>query len=174
MKRLIVPALIVLVIIGMIAGFTGNDVIFFRELRNRLRLWHLDKVVALLEDQREIDGRYPASRDGKIVHCGLEKRRPCEWGNAFIIVEWTFDFHHLPGDPKRQEKAHYYYWASPQGYSYQLYARLEGDTAETIPVNAQGEPLYYSGTNCGSGLCNYGLSSSQIDPAAGRRLVEAE
>ncbi len=74
-------------------------------------------------------GSYPASRDGKILACGIpEQLRPCEWGADGLrdISDLSYPAYTdpLPNDPQQsEEKARYIYKSNTQNF--QLFASLE-------------------------------------------------
>jgi len=63
-----------------------------------------------------------------------------------------------------------YYYESTDGSYFQLYARLENDKDKDLTLSGQ-DVMVYSGTDCTSGTCNYGIASTNIDPATGHILV---
>jgi len=85
------------------------------------------------------------------------------WGAEFKDAKGTIYMKELPSDPVPSQN---YVYKSNDGSWYKLYARLENgnDLCFTNqPDNCKSAG--FSGTDCGGGaLCNYGVSSSNVNP----------
>lgn len=93
---------------------------------------------------------YPASSGGKIVACGVENSRACEWGEDPIM-----DYiNPMPEDPHSPHKGIEYLYLS-NTRDFQLFAHLERkDDAEF------NQAVLARNLECGTRLCNFGATSS--------------
>jgi type II secretion system protein G len=163
----LIEILVVMVIIGILAVLgVGNFQSSQQKARDSARKSDLRNIVTSLEVYFNDYGSYPVSTNGYITACtGLS---PCQWGEAFIDDNGTVYMVTLPSDPRSNQT---YYYDSLDGRSFQLYARLENILDRDVPKDSQENAQVYSNTNCGIGMCNYGVASSNSDPLQNKTLL---
>lgn len=163
--------LIVMVILGLlIALATGNFASSIKKGRDSRRKGDLKHIATALESYYSDKGKYPTGNsNGEIVGCRVNDAQVCPWGSDMTDKNGTLYMVLLPKDPTSSRQ---YYYSSVTGASYQLYARLENTLDADVPQSGSTSQAY-SSTNCsGSILCNYGVSSTNTTPVAGRTLVD--
>lgn len=162
----LIEILVVMVIIGIIAtiGF-GSFQSSQLKARDSTRKSDLSQIGKALETYYNDKGQYPTDNAGLINGCS---GGTCSWGDSFTDEKGTNYMIKIPSDPKTSGS--YYY--SSDGTSYQIYAMLENNKDKDIPVDADGNKQVYANLSCGGGNCNYGISSSNTTPEAGRNFSE--
>jgi general secretion pathway protein G len=164
----LIEILVVMVIIGIVAtiglgGFQSSQL----KGRDATRKSDLKQIGSALETYYNDKGQYPTDTGGLINGCASESS--CDWGDALTDSNGTNYMVEIPTDPKATRS---YYYASADGTSYQIYARLENELDKDMEVDVSENKLEYSGLACGtSGNCNYGISSSNTTPVEGRSLI---
>ena len=129
----------------------------------------LSQIQRTLEIYYNDNGKYPA-HNTTAVSPGCPKATDiyrinpptgCQnWGSQWEQYKTT-----LPKDPKSSRS--YAYWASSDGQSYALYtslerASLDSQACSSIPCTNASSRVTVNG--CGTGICNYGATSSNISP----------
>jgi general secretion pathway protein G len=163
----LVEIMIVIIIIGILAtigmgGFQSSQL----KGRDAERKSDLKQIANSLETYYNDKGEYPLSSAGKIAGCN--GGNVCEWGAQFSDENDTVYMIALPEDPRSNLE---YYYDSPDGRSYQLYARLENTLDAAVPTDVNDVAQVYATTVCGADACNYGIASSNTTPVAGKSLV---
>lgn len=170
----LIEILVVMLIIAVLATIgAGSFQSSQQKGRDARRKSDLKQISVALEAYFNDTGQYPlSSAQGEIMGCDQEQ--VCGWGEGFINDAGTVYMVELPLDPSRGSASHYYYH-SPTGSWFQLYARLENEYDRDILVDANNSPLGFDQTVCGindQAVCNYGISSVNTTPTEGRALVE--
>lgn len=157
----LVELMVVMVILGILAvlglgSFRSSQM----KGRDNQRKGELRSVAAALELYYNDYGMYPNDNgSGKITACGSAGATVCEWGSELKDKNDTLYMAELPTDPL-VGYTYYYDVLGTNNTSFQLYARLE---------NAQDPDIMtLSGLSCGLNPCNYGISSTNTTPQAGR------
>ena len=156
MELMVVMAIIgVLTIIGL-GSFQGSQ----QKARDAQRKSDLKQMTTALETYYNDAGEYPLSNSsGEIVGCGtISSPTACSWGESFATNTTTYMVE-LPEAPASQQ-----YDYISDGDSYAIFARLENGRDPDIPEDTDGIDQVYDGTDCGTGVCNYGISSPNIRP----------
>jgi len=154
--------MIVMVLLGILT-MVGISSFQSSQLKGRdaRRKADLSNISLALEAYFNDQGKYPADDgNGKIKACYPDNLTVCEWGSVFKDKNETIYMIMMPKDPASQ--LHYYYDAGTNGLSYQLYARLENLQDISLILGLDGKPQVYSGTICGTKVCNYGVASANL------------
>ena len=143
----LVELLVVITIIGILSSiglstFTSAQI----KSRDAKRKTQLKQLADAFEAYYNDHGGYPDEAD--IV-----------WGAGFTDANGTVYMVKLPADPT--QGLTYSYLPAADFKSFQIYARLENS-------NDPGLLTFTSPPACGTKECNYGVSSSNTTPAAGR------
>lgn len=162
----LVELLIVISIIGILAGiglasFNSAQA----KSRDAKRKTDLQQVGNAMELYYNDKGQYPApatDNSGNFMGCWAGAVLECTWGSLTVpfsnTTTGTTYMIKLPTDPLTKGK--YFYKATPslgRYTKYQLYARLENTQDKSIlPTD--------TGLDCGTGTCNYGVSSGNTTP----------
>lgn len=150
----LVELLVVITIIGILANiglatFTSAQI----KSRDAKRKAHLKQLADAFEAYYNDHAGYPAD-DGAGNLDGFT------WGTSqFSDANGTVYMVELPQDPTLGLT--YYYDAAGSGLSFQLYAHLENDNDPALLT-------FTTPPDCGSQDCNYGVSSNNTKPEAGR------
>lgn len=165
-----IELLVVIVILGILSviglgSFSSSQM----KARDSRRKTDLRAISDALEVYYNDFGNYPLSEIGFMLGCGAGATDVCNQGTIWQNSDTgTTYMVQIPEDPSGGK----YYYSSPTGTYYQLYARLENDRDRDVPKDND-SPLNYSvpdeevGTNaCITGSCNYGRSSTNIDLGA--------
>ncbi len=156
--ELIVVMAILAILMAIGAGaFTSS----LKKGRDTTRKGNLRAITNALEMYYNDKGKYPIGTTGTIPGCYNAGGGTGACGTDYPIFKdsvtngamWMAKF---PVDPVVSQK--YYYVSDAQGKQFQLYAHLENNQDPTIMTPAA------SPTDCGSGACNWGLSSANINP----------
>jgi type II secretion system protein G len=164
----LIEILVVMVIIAIVAAI-GLGSFQSSQLKGRdaSRKSDVAQIGSALETYYNDVGQYPTDTGGLINGCSGGST--CAWGDTFADANGTTYMIEIPTDPRTTSS---YYYASVDGTSYQIYARLENTLDKDIAEDVSENKLEYSGLACGAaGNCNYGISSSNTTPATGRSLV---
>lgn len=154
----LVELMVVIGIIGIFSSFliaTLNPFEQFKKANDTSRKNDLSQMQRAFEAYYQDFQRYPESANYKIVY----NSTTLEWGNAFAPYMTT-----LPKD-KGSGKT-YIYVVSASGQAYYLYASLDRGGKDSAACTPDGSacPNVPMGVTCGSGVCNYGVSSSNASP----------
>ncbi|MFZ1721173.1 MAG: prepilin-type N-terminal cleavage/methylation domain-containing protein [Microgenomates group bacterium] len=151
----LIEILVVIVIIGILASLgVGSFMSSQEKSRDARRKSDLRNISTALELYYNDHKEYPTSSTGGEIQ-GCSGGSACSWGSGFVDGNGTVYMVELPEDPSEVD---YYYTATPD--EYQIYARLENTLDGAVPKNASDDPQVYSGTQCGSTICNYGVAST--------------
>lgn len=163
----LIELLIVMAIIGILVSLSVGSFIGSQlKSRDGKRKSDLKQIGVALETYYNDTSQYPlSSGSGQIEGCGAATA--CSWGAPFIDDKGTTYMVTLPADPKNNQN----YWYVSDGTYYQLYTRLENGNDFSIPKDGSNNPQEFSGLNCGTGNCNYGISSSNVTALEGQTLV---
>ena len=159
-ELLIVMVILSLLLVVGIGSFMSSQI----KSRDSARKTDLQNIARALELYYNDKGEYPidTSKTGILGQA---------WGQAFVDPDnpTTLYMNLLPSDPG----GYAYYYTSVTGDRYQLYAYMENENDKDLSKSG-GNIQVYTGTDCGANgivTCNYGLSSSNIDPATGHALT---
>ncbi len=149
----LIEMLIVMVIIGILSAIgLGAYQSAQTKGRDSRRKSDIRNISTALEVYYNDKRRFPDSSGGSIVACGGQACDPgaqMSDGSTVYMVQF-------PGDPSTNL---YYYETDAEGTYFRLYARLENELdRQSAQIN--GQPAVYAGTDCGTGECNFGMSSS--------------
>ena len=162
----LIELLVVIAILAVLSGI-GLSSFINAQLKSRdaRRKADLKSVSQALEAYLNDHQQYPLGSGGKIVGCDVAGTYPssCSWGNIFKDNKDTTYMVQLPQDPSKNQS---YYYES-DGSQYVLYARLENDKDSAAAHNGSQAQVYQlllgtGDTNCGAGVCNYALTSSNV------------
>lgn len=150
-----------IVVMGVLAIFSSflvatlNPMEQFKKTSDSQRKNDLVQIQRALEVYYQDFGKYPDSTDYKIVY----NSSTLGWGSA-----WAPYMNFLPKDPSASRS--YIYVVSPNGQSYWIYASLERGGKDPQACNSDGSACSNvpGGVTCGSGICNYGVSSPNVSP----------
>lgn len=161
-----IELLVVMVIIGILAAI-GFGSFQSSQLKGRdaNRKSDLNQIGKALETYYNDKGSYPIGAAGLINGCSGGSS--CDWGDPFVDENGTTYMIEIPADPR--DNMSYYYVSD--GTYYQIYANLENTLDKDVPVDASDNKMEYSDIICGSGACNYGISSPNITTDDGRSLT---
>jgi prepilin-type N-terminal cleavage/methylation domain-containing protein len=172
----LVELLVVITIIGILSNIGISTFSSAQQkTRDAKRKAYLKQIADAFEAYHNDKGQYPADNgSGNPLACGDDAQNLCSWGSSTVqnATTGTIYMVKLPTDPTAGLS--FYYDAIPAAglnSKFQLYARLENTKDPDVPKDGNNNPLVYSGLNCGAKLCNYGISSSNISPTAGRTLT---
>lgn len=157
-----IELLIVIVILALLFSIGLRSFVSSQQKsRDAGRKSDLQNVSRALELYYNDKGAYPIYSGNTGVGGGQE------WGEPFVDPDnpSTLYMNVLPTDSRGS-----YYYDSTDGTYFQLYARLENEQDPDLSTS-DNEVMVYSGTNCTSGTCNYGISSTNTTPAVGHTLV---
>jgi prepilin-type N-terminal cleavage/methylation domain-containing protein len=180
----LVELLVVISIIGILATI-GLAAFTSAQMRSRdaARKSDLKQIASALELFYSDYGYYPylglgSINNGEIPACPFDPLKKtgtnCSWGTSGPASEFydgkTVYFMTLPKDPSSGYT--YYYRTLDSGQKFQLYAHLENSqdincllnantqkpdcTNPTLPTTSQ--------PNCGSGVCNFSITSANTSP----------
>lgn len=158
--ELMVVMAILAILLAIGAGaFTSS----MKKGRDATRKANLRAITNALDMYFNDNGRYPSDDGtGGIKGCGggvglspTPAPAACTVNGAFKDVNNTLYMQQLPTDPVSSQ---IYYYRAPTTYQFQIYARLENSLDPAIITPSGVVP------SCGSGPCNWGLSSGNITP----------
>ncbi|MBU2051904.1 prepilin-type N-terminal cleavage/methylation domain-containing protein [Patescibacteria group bacterium] len=173
----LVELLVVITIIGILASiglgtFTSSQM----KSRDARRKTQLKQMADAYEAYYNDKGQYPADDSGgNFLACGDGAVEACVWGSSAMSNTTTGTVYmvKLPQDPTLG-LSYYYDAGTPVAgliTNFQLYARLENTNDQAVAKNAQNNPLVFENLNCGTKLCNFGVSSSNTQPQSGRNQI---
>lgn len=166
----LIELIVVIAIIGVFAAgllATLNPTTQLQKASDSERKSDLALVQRALEQYYNDNNRYPESDNGRIKP---SSGAAIEWGNP-----WSPYMRELPKDPKHPTKK-YGYNVSLDGQTYYLFASFDRGGKDPqackysiATCNSNPSSNYCKCTNapiglCGSGVCNYGASSSNTTP----------
>lgn len=171
----LIEIIVVMAIIGILASMIGSSFISSqmkgRDGRRKADLKQISNALELYANDHPYNGnsRYPSHSSGtfQLVGCGtVATPTTCTWGSAFeqtngAAANPTIYMVNLPSDPKAPSRV-YHYEADPNGRWYILFARLENTEDQAVPKSG-GDPMVYTGVDCGGVECNYAIASPNID-----------
>lgn len=153
---LVIAILGILTILGIVA-FTSS----LQKGRDSKRKNDLRQIGIALEAYYADKKTYPIGSLG-VIQCS--DPATCTWGGPFSDGS-TIYMTQLPQDDVATQQ---YYYVSPDGSYFQLYARLENSKDNDITHNGSGQSQVFLGTNCGNTSttvhCDYGVSSTNKSP----------
>ena len=133
-----------------------NPVAQFQKANDARRKSDLAQIQRALETYYEDNGQYPLSSNFLIDD---KSQGVIQWG-----ASWQPYINLLPKDPISSKNYVYY----STGQVYYLYASLDRGSDPDMCKNMVGNPLQCSslpsGASCGSGPCDYGVSSPNVAP----------
>lgn len=135
-----------------------NPLVQLQKAQDAKRKSDLSQIQKALETYYQDNGRYPSSSsDNKIK--GLDNNAVA-WGSS-----WQPYMSVLPKDPS-SSKSYMYKIAGLDGQTYYLYASLDrgGNDPQACFPDGGSCNNAPSDTGCGSGVCNYGVSSPNVSP----------
>ncbi|MBF8249684.1 MAG: putative General secretion pathway protein GspG [Candidatus Levybacteria bacterium] len=147
----LIELLVVIAVIGILAGGVAalvDPVAQIQKANDSRRKTDLNQIQKAFEVYYQDYGKYPDS-SGYII-AGKT------WGSP-----WTPYMGNLPEDPSSSKN---YAYVMSNGQSYYLYASLDRGASDPQACNG-GSPCANAGlASCGSGTCNYGVSSPNVSP----------
>ncbi len=160
----LIELLIVIVILAILMAVgLGNFFSSQTKSRDSQRKTDLQHIAQALEIYYNDHGEYPTDPGSSTGIAGQE------WGDPFVDPDNTTTLYMnlLPTDPS----GYSYYYDSDDGSYFQLYARLENENDGSLTKDSDNAVMVYFTTDCGSGTCNYGIASTNIDPSTGHSLI---
>lgn len=166
----LIELLISIIILGALVSLVAQNFASMQlKSRDNKRKSDLRTISVALEAYYNDKGKYPNETvNGELAGCGTGDNQVCTWGSTMTDQYGTTYLNKLPYESRSGMR--YYYDVGGGNKTYQLYARLENTKDGSIPVDGQGSPLGYGGTNCqimATTLCNYGISSTNTTPESG-------
>lgn len=164
--------MVVIAILGILV-VAGTSVFSVSQRRGRdsRRKSDLKNIATVLETYYNDKARYPNDNgSGGIMGCGSGDNQLCAVGSAFTDTNSTLYMPKIPADPKSGQI--YFYDVGGGNRSFQIYARLENTEDIDIKNPSTGNPQVFSGVSCGTGTCNYGLSSTNTTADSGRTVID--
>jgi general secretion pathway protein G len=158
-----IELLIVMVILAIVLSIgIGNFISSQIKARDSQRKGDLQNIVRALEIYYNDKGEYPIGSS----NAGIAGQT---WGDPFVDPDnptETVYMNVLPDDPRAA-----YYYESTDGTDFKIYALLENENDGDLVKDENDNIMVYSGTNCQTGTCNYGIASTNTDPSDGHTLV---
>jgi type II secretion system protein G len=149
--------IVVMAIIGLLIAATAST--FRTSLikgHDSRRKSDLKQIQSALEAYLNDHALYPTASGGKIVACGAGPSA-CDWGDELKDGNGTTYMAKIPIDEKSPTYEYLYVVSSDQK-SFQLFAHLENDQDRDYAT--------YTGKDCGTLECNFGISSTNTTPAS--------
>lgn len=161
-ELMVVMTIMGLLIIVGVASYTSVQT----KSRDGRRKSDLRQIASALEAYYNDYSTYPPNDPNTfgINGCGTTGTASCVWESAFQtlradgVTVKTMYMPKLPGDPASGRR-YYYMRSGTNPPSYQLYAMLEN-----VQDRDYSATIVAKGLGCGGGVCNYGVSSSNITP----------
>jgi len=175
----LIELLVVITIIGILSNIGLNSFTSAqKKSRDAKRKAHLKQLADAFETYYNDLGEYPDDDgSGNIIGCGADAIELCTWGESTFsnTTNDTIYMVQLPEDPTLGQ-AYYYesFTASGLNTQFQLYSRLENTQDISVHKDESDNPQVYDGLYCDTKLCNYGVSSSNMDPSTDRTLITEE
>ena len=158
-ELLVVIVILSILMVISLGSFTSSQI----KSRDSRRKSDLQNMTRALEVYYNDKGAYPISSGNTGIGSQI-------WGSAFVDLDnpgQTLYMNVLPADPSEFA----YYYDSSDGTYFQFYAYLENENDQDLTKDADDAVMVYSGTDCGVGTCNYGISSTNTSPADGHTLI---
>lgn len=142
-------------IIASLSFSAINPVEQFKKAHDVRRKADLAQVQRSLEAYYQDAGRYPQSLTNRVAPGG----NALNWGTT-----WKPYIDVLPVDPDGNKN--YSYWSDSTGQTYRLYASLDRGGKDEKACNVTGTACagVQDGQSCGTGICNYGVTSPNVSP----------
>lgn len=130
----------------------------FQKANDAKRKADLGQIQKALEVYYQDNGKYPINNPSTTYKIYDQiQNKIIDWNSV-----WQPYMNVLPEDPKAGYSYIYY---SPDGQYYYLYASLERGSKDPQVCNSDGSQCDNAPTGaCGSGICNYGVSSPDKSP----------
>lgn len=158
----LIELMIVMVIMGILAAIGVTAFMSSQtKARDSQRKGNLKAIAGALELYYNDKGSYPiGDASGYILACySGGATAPCDrsdTAHTTVSDGTTIYMANIPPDPTSSQ---HYYYVSTNGKQFQLYAHLQNNQDPQIITPAA------AGTSCGTNIdCNYGISSSNINP----------
>lgn len=133
-----------------------NPLSQIQKAQDAKRKSELSQIQKALETYYQDNGRYPLATNFKLI--GLDGST-ADWGSS-----WQPYMSVLPKDPS-SSKNYVYFNPSKDAQSYYIYASLDrGANDPQVCNNGAACSSLPSGASCGTGTCNYGVSSPNVSP----------
>lgn len=160
----LIELLVVMALLAILMALgAGTFSASLKRNRDATRKANLRAITNALEMYYNDKGKFPLSASGGILGCGTDTLRTlCPAANGAFQDETpstpTIYMSKLPTDPVSAQQ---YYYVS-DGTKFQIYARLEYSQDSQIDptITAKG----YNCATSGTIVCNFGLSSGNINP----------
>lgn len=155
----LIELMVVMAILAILLGLgAGSFITAQKKGRDNTRKSNLRAIANALELYYNDKGKYPASdASGGIVGCGADAApTACSVNGVFSDANGTIYMPQLPTDPAPAKR---YYYLSAGASQFQIYASLENAQDPTLIVTA-----YNCASGSGSSLCNWGISSANVNP----------
>ncbi len=156
----LIELMVVMVILSILTVIvSGTFASSSRRGRDSRRKNDIRSITSALEAYYNDYGFYPIGVGG--IMTDYKTGAQYTWGGQFKDSNNTLYMVLIPKDPSIYK----YYYVSPDGKTFKLYAKLENlqDAGDGVIQDPPG----YPGTNCGTGsavTCTYGISSSNTTP----------
>lgn len=154
--ELLVVMAILGILVALVAGAFRTPQMKGRDAKRKGDLKELANALELFINDY---GMYPSSSpDGKILGCPYpDDVAGCEWGAGEFADGKTIYYKVMPNDPSKN--GDYVYVVPDSANSkYMIFTRLENsEDKDCIEGDCTGA---VTGRNCGSGLCNYAVTST--------------
>lgn len=157
LMELLIVMVILSILVAIATGAYGSS---SRRGRDNRRKNDVRSLVTALEAYYNDKGRYPIGSNGVMMGCGSLDAQACDWGGSFRDQYNTLYMVLLPSDPIDTQT---YYYVSPSGANYKIYAKLENTNDAGDGVDQDG----YASTNCSTNstvACTYGIASGNTSP----------
>lgn len=151
----LITAIGVLAVLTSAALIVVNPVDQFNKSADARRKADLAQIQKALEVYYQDHERYPYAYEGRISLDGTANT-DVQWGTT-----WSPYMDVLPIDPKSSKN--YAYTTDTTGQSYALYASLDRGDRDAQACRGGDICEGADGVSCG-GVCNYGVTSSNISP----------
>lgn len=157
-ELILVTGIVALFAAGVLAVINPTQQVI--KANDAKRKTDLEAISRALEAYYADNGRYPQASGNKIFTTTV-----INWGTS-----WQPYIEILPKDPSSSRR--YVYGVSANGQTYGIYASLEkGNDPQACHANGSACDSLTTfgistvpGTSCGVGICNYGVTSSDINP----------
>ncbi len=150
----------ILSILAVVALMAINPLVQFQKADDSRRKADLSQIQKALETYYQDNGNYPLSSVTSPLYRITVPGTPptiIDWGQ-----QWQPYMNLVPKDPIASKNYVYY----STGQSYFLYASLDRSGSDPQACNGAGTACSNlpSGASCGSGICNFGVSSPNFSP----------
>jgi len=161
----LIEMIVVIAVLGILAAtvlVAINPEAQLQKSNDAHRKADLESLQHALELYYQDNGSYPASSGNFQILSGTTT---LTWGSSWQPYMAT-----LPKDPTLSNTYVYYAPANANGQTYYLYANLERGSADQQACNkgnacqSIGSGSGFPGANACGGVCNYGVSSTNVSP----------